>query len=57
MVKLVYFLVLLSSQSKTPNAILALDKYFTPFKASINGLEVPTKFTYPFFYDPNLLKN
>tara|TARA_B110000305_G_C19465061_1_gene657253 strand:+ start:3678 stop:5420 length:1743 start_codon:yes stop_codon:yes gene_type:complete len=55
MVKLVYFLVLLSSQSKTPNAILALDKYFTPFKASINGLEVPTKFTYPFFYDPNPL--
>jgi len=31
------------------------ESYFTPFKASTEGLELPKKFTFPFFYDPHPL--
>ena len=35
--------------------IVNLDTYFTAFKASIEGIELPNKFTFPFFYDPHPL--
>ena len=30
-------------------------KYFTPFKADISGVELPKRFTFPFYYQPHNL--
>jgi tRNA pseudouridine32 synthase/23S rRNA pseudouridine746 synthase len=34
---------------------MSKEQFFTPFKTSVKEIELPEKFTFPFFYEPHLL--